>query len=332
MKHQRLLFKLFILFGLSANVASAQEKEKKRYEFFKERNFSHSYSLNGNEHLFLSNQFGKIEIKTWPKNEVKVDVHIVTSSTVKEANDERFDNIEIKHKKEANTVSFVTELNSSRKKEYSGSQSNTIDIDYVVYMPANTSLIVKNKHGKTIIPSLNNRVSITQEFGELTVGRLSQSSSIEVKFSKAAFESLHNADLNIQFARSPITINNATGKLDIETKHCKDGITVYADQLTDLDIDAEFSNIGVVLSNDASAYFKIDTDFGSFTNQSSFTIKDQSDDNDRRYGPRFAYTYKGTSGNGKSKIILAGKHSDFIISNSAPDFSKKQRKRNTTVI
>lgn len=331
MKKHRLLFNLFILLSFSASVASAQEKEKKRYEFFKERDFSQSYTLSGDERLNLSNQFGKIEIKTWQKNEVKVDVHIATSSTVKEANDERFENINIKHSKEGGTVSFITEMD--KKQSYKGTQSNSIDIDYVVYMPANAALTVKNKFGKTIVPHLSNSVKIEQEFGELLAGKLTQNSSIEVKFSKASFESLNNANLDIQFAKDPVVIKNVTGKLEVDIKHCKSGVTIYADQLTDLDVDAEFSDVGIVVSKNTAADFKIETDFGSLTNQSTFALKDQDEGQDnRRYGPRFAHTYKGTSGNGKLKINLDGKHSDFIISHDAPDFKKKQRKKNTTVI
>ncbi|HYH15566.1 MAG TPA: hypothetical protein VD794_10110 [Flavisolibacter sp.] len=333
MKKQRLLSNLFILFTFSSGIASAQEKEKKKYEFFKERDFTQSYTVSGDDRLSLSNQFGKIEIKTWAKNEVKVDVHIATSSTVKEANDERFENIEIKHGKTGSTVYFTTEMDGKKKTEYKGSQSNTIDIDYVVYMPANTALTVKNKFGKTTIPDITGRTNIEQEFGELVAGRLPQNSTIEVKFSKASFESLHNADLNIQFAKDPIVIKNATGKLELDVKHSKQGVTVYADQLSDLEVDAEFSDIGVVVSKDANADFRIETDFGSLTNQSSFAIKDQDEESDKkRYGPRFAHSYKGTSGNGNLRINLDGKHSDFIISHNAPDFKKKQRKKNTTVI
>lgn len=332
MKKQRLLSSLFILFTFSSGIVAAQEKEKKKYEFFKERDFTQTYTLSSDERVSLSNQFGKIEIKTWPKNEIKVDVHIATSSTVKEANDERFENIEIKHGKTGGTVYFTTEMDGKKKTEYKGSQSNTIDIDYVVYMPANTALNVKNKFGKTTIPDLNNKASIEQEFGELIAGRLPQNSTIEVKFSKATFESLHNAKVNLQFAKDPIVIKNATGKLELDIKHSKQGVTIYADQLNDLEVDAEFSDVGVVVSKDASADFRVETDFGSLTNQSTFAIKDQDDDRDERYGPRFAHTYKGTSGNGNLKINLDGKHSDFIISHNAPDFKKKQRKKNTTVI
>lgn len=330
----RLFKPILTLLVFPTLIASAQEKEKKKYEFVKEKDFTQTYSASGNDRLNISNQFGRVDIKTWNKNEVKVDVHIATSSNIKEANDERFDNIDIKHSKEGNNISFRTVMNSTDKQNnYKGNQSNTIDIDYVVYMPANLSLDVKNKFGKTIVPELNSTVTIVQEFGELTAGRLPQNAEVEVKFSKASFESLNNAKLNIEFANDPIVIKSATGKLDIKVKHSKKGVTIYADQLTDLDADAEFSNIGVVVSKNASADFRIKTNFGSMTNNTSFAIKDEEEGREeRRYGPTFNHTYKGTVGNGKMKVNLDGRHSDIIISHDAPTFSQKSKKRNTVVI
>jgi hypothetical protein len=333
MKKQRLLSNLFILLTFSVSIASAQEKEKKKYEFSKERNFSQTYNASGNDKLKISNQFGTVDIKTWNKNEVKVDVHIATSSNIKEANDDRFESIEIKHSKEGNSIFFETEMNNTKNKSYKGNQNNTIDIDYVVYMPANITLSVKNKFGKTIIPDLNNEVKIEQQFGELVTGRLSQNADIEVKFSKASFEALNNADLSIEFAKDPVNIKNATGKLDLRVRHSKSGVTINTDQLTDLDVDVEFSNIGLVLNKNASADFRIKTNFGSLTNNTSFAIKDEDEDRDeRKYGPTFNHTYKGIAGNGKMKVNVDGKHSDIIISNEAPDFSKIKKKKNKEVI
>lgn len=330
---QRLLSSLFILLTFSVSIASAQDKEKKKYEFAKERDFTQTYTASSNDKLKISNQFGTVDIKTWNKNEVKVDVHIATSSNIKEANDDRFESIEIKHSKEGNNIYFETEMNNTGNKNYKGNQNNTIDIDYVVYIPANIALNVKNKFGKTTVPDLKTEVKIEQQFGELVAGRLSQNADIEVKFSKASFESLNNADLTIEFAKDPVVIKNATGKLDINVKHSKPGITIYADQLTDLEADVEFSNFGLVLTKNASADFRIKTNFGSLTNKTSFAIKDENEDRDeRKYGPTFSHSYRGAAGNGKLKVDVDSKHSDIIVSNEAPDFFSIKPKKNKVVI
>jgi hypothetical protein len=334
MEKQRLLSRLFFIpLSLSIIIASAQEKQKKKYEFVSEKDFSQTYTVSDKDKLNLSNQFGTVDIKTWNKNEVKVDVHIVTSSNVKEANDERFQNINIKHSKESNTIYFQTDIENGNNQQYKGNQNNTIDVDYIVYMPANIQLTVKNKFGKTIVPDLNSDVTIKQEFGELVAGRLPQNSDIEVKFSKAFFEALNNADLSIEFANAPIVIKNASGKLDLQVKHSSHGVTIYADKITELDIDADFSDVGLVVDKNLSADFKIKTNFGSLSNKTSFVIKDENEEREeRKYGPTFTHTYRGTTGSGKTKVNLDGKYSDIIISHEAPTFSKKGNKKRSVSI
>ena len=71
-----------------------EKKEKQRYEFFRERNISKTYPASGNT-LNIDNQFGAVKIVTWEKNEIKVDIHIETSSTLKELADKTFEKIDV---------------------------------------------------------------------------------------------------------------------------------------------------------------------------------------------------------------------------------------------
>jgi hypothetical protein len=337
MKNQHRLFsKALLMFSLAAFSANAQDtkaKEKKRYEFWKERSVSQSYNVDRDDKLSISNQFGTVNIKTWAKNEVKVDIHIETSSTVKEANDEMFDRIEIKQGKDGNVVSFKTEMdkNENKSSRHRGNQSNNIQVDYDVWMPASLALDLKHRFGKATIPDLTGKVNIDQQFGELVAGKLSNSGKIDVRFSKASFEGLRDAKVELHFANAPVLIKNATGDLSLKVQHSKNGVTVFADDLTSLDIDAQFSDIGVVLPKNASASFDVKTHFGSFTNNSSFSVKGDDDENNekRRYGPRFDSRYKGSAGSGKVKVNLDGNFSDFILGHEAPVFKTKSSKEKT---
>src|SRR6185436_10091803 len=77
--------------------ADQEKKEKQRYEFFKERNISKTYTASGNT-LNIDNQFGTVKIVTWDKNEIKVDIHIEASSTQKELADKTFEKIDVTDK------------------------------------------------------------------------------------------------------------------------------------------------------------------------------------------------------------------------------------------
>ena len=76
-----------------------EKKEKKRYEFFRERNISKTYPASGNI-LNVDNKFGHVKVVTWDKNEIKVDIHIETSSTHKELADKTFERLDVTDKQE----------------------------------------------------------------------------------------------------------------------------------------------------------------------------------------------------------------------------------------
>jgi hypothetical protein len=195
-------------------------------------------------------------------------------------------------------------------------------------MPASLALELKNRFGKVTVPDLTGKVNLDIQFGEVVAGKLANPGRIEVGFSKASFESLRDAKLDFRFASAPVIIKNATGGLDLKVQHSKGGVVIYADDLTSLDVDAQFSNIGIVLPKNASANFDVKTHFGSFINNSSFSVKDQEDPNSetRRYGPRFDNRFKGSAGGGKVKINLDGNFTDFILGHEAPTFKEKKER------
>ena len=46
----------------------------------KRKTYSKSYDISGGDRISLNNQFGEIKVSTWTKNEVKVDVTIITNA------------------------------------------------------------------------------------------------------------------------------------------------------------------------------------------------------------------------------------------------------------
>ncbi|HEX6224431.1 MAG TPA: hypothetical protein VFZ52_08475 [Chryseolinea sp.] len=311
----------------------SEKKEKQKYEHVKNRTISQSYNVSASDKLNLKNQFGKLVIKTWTRNEVKVDIRIEVTSNDQERLQETFDNIDVKHGKDGNTVYFKTVMDKNKdkgdKKREGKNYSNTIDIDYEVSMPANLALNVEHQFGNLTIPDLTGPVDIEQQFGNLSAGKLSNPKNVEVRFGSAEIEGVNGGDYEFQFINNTAVIKNATGDIKVEVHHCKsNGVVIYAANTTSIDVDAQHSDVAIVVPKDMSAQFDVDTHFGSFKNNSSFTIKKEGDEDDDRRGPRFNYSYKGTSGGGKTKITLDGNFTDFVIGHEAPP--AKPKKSNTT--
>ncbi len=337
MKRIHVLFSNILLVALLLNgVAFAQnpekEKEKKKYEHVKTRSISQSYNVSSSDKFNLKSQFGKVVVKTWAKNEVKVDIKIEVTSNDAGKAQEMFDNIDVKHGKDGNTVYFKTIMDKNKdknEKKEGKSYNNTIEIDYEVSMPANLALNVEHQFGELNLPDLTGPVNIEQQFGNLHAGKLSKPGDISVRFGSATIEAVNGGEYDFQFVNNTAVLKNATGDLKVDVHHCRsNGVVIYAANTTSIKVDAQHSDVAIVVPKDMSANFTVDTHFGSFKNSSSFTIKKEGDEDDDRHGPRFNHTYKGSTGQGKTKISLDGNFTDFTIGHEAPP--AKPKKTNTT--
>ena len=272
MKKIHVLFSQALMVALlisSAAFAQDKEKEREKYDYSKDRTISQTYSVDGNDRLSISNQFGKVNVKTWSRNEVKVDIKIEVSSTEQEDVQEMFDRIDVEHGKDGNNIYFKTKMDKNKqehkKSNQNKSRSNTMHIDYEISMPANITLDLENKFGKTILPDLQGDVEIDQQFGALEAGRLSNPGKVSVQFGSAAIESVNGGTYDFQFASSAV-IKSVTGDVKVRVQHCKsNGVVLYGNDLNSIKVDAQHSDVALVLPKDMSAQYTVETHFGFST-------------------------------------------------------------------
>lgn len=314
-------------------LGSAAFAQKQKYEFAKDRSISQTYSASGNDKLTINNQFGKVVVRTWSRNEVKVDIKIEVSSTHQEDAEELFQRIDVDHGKNGSNIYFKTnmEKNKDQKKSERNNyknRSNSIHIDYEVSMPAGLDLDLENKFGKTTLPDLQGKVDIDQQFGDLEAGRLSNPRNITVKFGSAAIEGVDGGTYEFQFVSDQAVLKNAKGDIKVNIQHCKsNGVVIYGDEVSSLKVNAQHSDVALVVSRDMSAQYAVMTSFGSFKNNSGFAIKEEGNDDENRHGPKFDHTYKGSSNGGKTRIVLDGSFTDFSIGHEAPPVKEKGQQR-----
>jgi hypothetical protein len=330
MKKIHVLLSNALLFAVL--VSSTLQAQNKKYDYAKDRTISETYNASGNDKLTINNQFGKVVVRTWSRSEVKVDIKIEVSSTIEEQAEEMFERIDVKHGKDGNTIYFKTTMNKDnrKQKQYTGSHSNSINIDYEISMPANLTLDVENKFGKTILPDLNGKVDIEQQFGDLEAGRLSNPGKVVVKFGSASIEGVDGGTYDFQFVGNRAEIKDASGDIRVKVQHCKsNGVVIHAANTSSLDVNAQHSDVVLVVPKDMSAQYNVATSFGSFKNSSSFAIKKvgaDDDDDDKPRGPQFNHSYQGSSGGGRTKIRLDGSFTDFYIGHDVPPAKPKKEK------
>jgi hypothetical protein len=302
-----------------------KKKERKRYENFKERNISKTYTASGNT-LNIENRFGNVKITTWDKNEIKVDIHLETSSTDKEFTEKSFERMDVEESKDGNNINLKTILNKGGEKNISCSNcSNSIVVDYDIHIPANNALKIQNSFGDVTIPDYTGQVSLTVKYGGLIAGKLSRPEKIEVSFGNADLKSLSNIDL--EFKYSKVTIGSLTGNCKLKFSFCGYSKVNLDNGLTSLIVNDSYSSVHLVPPAKLAASYTINTSYGSFVDKTDIGISRA--DTPSKYGSDLNRRFEGKSGAGTVKIDIKSSFGKIMIGEGTEKDMKEKKKVRT---
>ncbi|MEN0054567.1 MAG: hypothetical protein AAGC65_12920 [Mucilaginibacter sp.] len=289
----------------------------------KVKNYSKSYPVDANDVINLDNQFGKITVNTWTKNEVKVDVQIKVAANDEDKAQKLLDNVTIKDSKDGSNVYFKTNINTDGENNswslFGGKHNNyrKIEINYMVYMPAKNALNIRNKYGSTNLPDLDGKLNINNSYGSLVAKALSNpANQISVKYGSTTIGALNGSDLDVAYGSlslgecSKINADISYGSAKIGKITTSGNINVKFSGNLNIDevdknvknlaVNASYSSVKLGLGNDQNSNFDVTVRYGSFNYGSrdlSITSKTPAD-GEKGYNP--TKNYKGHLGKGGS--------------------------------
>jgi len=114
------------------------------------------------DRLTIDNQYGNIEVKTWVKNEARIYVTIISKGTMQD------NRVHIEAGKSQSVIACKTVIDSAASAKSAGSYS----INYLVYVPADLPLNIKNQFGNIKLGNYAGALNIDQKFGDFTAGNL----------------------------------------------------------------------------------------------------------------------------------------------------------------
>ncbi|SDP88634.1 hypothetical protein SAMN05428975_3368 [Mucilaginibacter sp. OK268] len=289
----------------------------------KVKNYSKSYSIDGNDVINLDNRFGRITVNTWSKSEVKVDVQIKVGANDDDLAQKLLDNVTIRDNKDGSGVYFKTNINNddngSSWSLFGGKRNNVrkIEVNYTVYMPSKNPLNVSNKYGATSLPDLDGKLNINNSYGSLVAKNLSNpGNQITVKYGSATIGSLNGSDLDVAYGSLSLgecnklnadisygsaKIGRITTSGNINVKFSGNlNINEVDKNIKNLSVNSSYSSVKLGISNEQNADFDVTVRYGSFNyggHDINITSKSPSD-NDRGYSP--TKNYKGHLGKGSN--------------------------------
>lgn len=281
-------------------------------EFSKEINKEFDISANGT--TSLTNKYGKVEVKTWDRNRVKISVTIIVDAKNETVAQEFFDRIDIKFSNSSNQVSAETEIESQKGNWFGNwSEKNNAEfsINYEVFMPATNDLALSNKYGNATVAAIEGKGNISVKYGNFEIeelgddskiylgygkGNLSKAGDVSTTVSYSSFTMDEVKDVNMESKYSNITIKKAG---DIQTDSKYDNYRLG--EIRDFTNSGKYDNIDIKLADKVEVSTKYTN---VVVNQLNRTL-----DLDMQYG---GSKVNGVSA-GFSEITLEGHHSDFKI-------------------
>jgi hypothetical protein len=292
------------------------------------KNYSKTYSVDGNDKLQIENKFGKVTVNTWNRNEVKVDIQIKADADDADAAQKLLDGVSISDSKDGDGVYFKTHIGNDDRGNWGSwfgsgkSHVRKIEVNYTVYMPVKTPLSITNNYGGTVLPDLSGKVVINSAYGSLTAKNLSNpDNEIKVQYGSAKIENLSGSEIKVSYGSLLI---GESDKLNADVSYSSakiaklttsgninarfSGTVEVGDvgkNVTSLTINSSYSGVKLGLSNDQNTDFNVSVSYGGFSYGSvpvSITSK-TPEDGERGFNP--TKTYKGRVGKGNADKVIS---------------------------
>ncbi|WP_343329991.1 hypothetical protein [Polaribacter staleyi] len=267
------IYKITLLFLLIPLLANASI-DKKKHE--KNKVVKKVFAVNADAKVALNNKYGNLNITTWDKNSVEIEVTITIQGDDLEDVEDTFSTINIAFNSSASLVEAKTII-SNKKSSWSWfgkSKSINYKINYVVKMPRSNSVDLNNDYGNIYLDNLEGRAVINCDYGKVAIGNLfardndinlDYSPSSTIHFIKSGNVNIDYSKLNIE-ASEQIKINSDYSSTKLEKAgsvhfNCDYG-SISIEEADNINGNSDYVSMrfGTVKKN-----LTIETDYGSLT-------------------------------------------------------------------
>lgn len=168
------------------------------YDAEKRRTIDKTYKVTRADLLNIENEFGKVHINTWDKNEMHVKVEIIARAGSESKAQEVLNNIKVTESREGNTIAFRTNIPPMR---ISGNSNKGFEVNYTISMPEGNPLTVKNTFGDVYLATLKGKANINVKHGSFRCDRLGNTSNIvKLTYASGACTFINGGNMDIAYA------------------------------------------------------------------------------------------------------------------------------------
>jgi hypothetical protein len=170
-------YKNMILFLLIPILGFSVEND---FNYSKQKSINKTYIVNPDATVVVNNSYGSITVTTWNEDIIELDIIIKVSGNNEKWVNQRLDDIDVDINALKAIISATTILGNSGYQNQG--RNNSFEINYILKIPKNGSVQLSNKYGNIITTDLYGNVDIKCKYGKVTLGKLWNSSSIQMDY------------------------------------------------------------------------------------------------------------------------------------------------------
>lgn len=219
---------------LSTNVKTysttyGQNTQDEQDDSGKSKTFSKTFSVDRSDKVNIASRYGSVTVKTWDKNEVKIDAIITAYSNSENETQKLLNEANVDASKSGDIISFETSLQYDKGNWVRGARNGKnwrreVKINVTVYMPSKNALKVHHQYGDVSVGSFSGATAFELQYGNLTTGDLSSTNNfINVQYGKATLENVNQAEIKVQYGNG-LTIGNINN-LELDIQYASANIT-----------------------------------------------------------------------------------------------------------
>ncbi|MCD8415042.1 hypothetical protein LNI89_06650 [Tenacibaculum dicentrarchi] len=251
MKLYKLLFFLLIIPAVLAANNSHKKHEKNK-------TIRKNFSVNENATLYINNKYGNIQVSTWNKNSIEIEVKIIVKGDNINNVKNKLNAINIVFQASKNLVEARTKIEKSTSNwSWWGSNNINYKINYHIKIPTTSNADLNNKYGNIELDSIKGKATINCNYGNVEIDELLNDSNTinldycgnaEINFIKSGTINMDYSKLKINNSKSlNINADYATVKIG-KTKKLKfnsDYGNLSLDNVSNLTVNSDYTNIKI---------------------------------------------------------------------------------------
>ncbi|MEZ4888968.1 MAG: hypothetical protein R3E32_29850 [Chitinophagales bacterium] len=199
----------------------------------------------------IANKYGRIEIDTWNKDSLYIEVSISAQAKNFDKVERIMDRINIDMNTESEDfMIFRTEIGSGKgssgilgffqdlwdsTSDLTNSLLNTqnVTVDYKVFLPESVKLTIENRFGDVLLPTVKGALRTDIEHGDLHAKDIWNARNISAKYGKLDIENIRQGNLNLSFVDAVI---ESAGSLQVESRSSN----INLEEVEHLEVDANY--------------------------------------------------------------------------------------------